>query len=136
MRFRIRNTSYLIQWTADDCILFVCVGQDISEDNSLELHQPTILVPQHHEEASASSPSHEDFIFALPANQFPLKVTLSSLFLFGYQCCGSGMFIPDPGFDFYSSRIQRQKQKRGEKKICCHRYLFIELFTQKIAIKL
>ncbi len=38
------------------------------------------------------------------------------------QCCGSGMFIPDP--DFYpsripdlGSRIQKQQQKRGMKKI-------------------
>ena len=37
------------------------------------------------------------------------------------QCCGSGMFIPDP--DFYpfripdlGSRIQKQQQKRGAKK--------------------
>jgi hypothetical protein len=30
------------------------------------------------------------------------------------QCCGSGMFIPDSG-----SRIQKQQQKRGVKKICC-----------------
>jgi hypothetical protein len=30
------------------------------------------------------------------------------------QCCGSGMFIPDP--DFYPSRIQKQQQKRGMKK--------------------
>jgi hypothetical protein len=69
--------------------------------------------------------------------------------------------IPDP--DFYPSRIQKQQQKRRVKKICCRtflcsykfhiieNYLFlkcggkkmwanfqriIELFTQKIAIKL
>jgi hypothetical protein len=37
------------------------------------------------------------------------------------QCCGSGMFIPDP--EFYpsripdlGSRIQRQQQKKGVKK--------------------
>ncbi len=29
------------------------------------------------------------------------------------QCCGSGMFIPDP--DFYPSRIPKQHQKRGVK---------------------
>jgi hypothetical protein len=34
-----------------------------------------------------------------------------------WQCCGSGMFIPDP--DFYPSRIPdpKQQQKRGVKKI-------------------
>ncbi len=39
----------------------------------------------------------------------------------GSQCCGSGMFIPDP--DFYpsripdlGSRIQKQQEKRGVKK--------------------
>ncbi len=34
-----------------------------------------------------------------------------------YQCHGSGMFIPYP--DFFPSRIQKQQQKRGVKKICC-----------------
>ncbi len=37
------------------------------------------------------------------------------------QCCGSGMFIPDP--DFYPSRIQKQQQERGVKKICCYTFL-------------
>jgi hypothetical protein len=56
-----------------------------------------------------------------------------------FQCCGSGMFIPDPGSripdpDFYpsripdpgsrisdpGSRIQKQQQKREVKKISCH----------------
>jgi hypothetical protein len=35
------------------------------------------------------------------------------------QCCGSGMFIPDP--DFYPSRIPDPKtatKERGKKKIC------------------
>jgi hypothetical protein len=81
------------------------------------------------------------------------------------QCCGSGMFIPDP--DFYPSRIPYPKtatKERGEKKIfhtffCSHkfhkienyRYLIfemlkkklwasfqkiIELFTQKVITKL
>jgi hypothetical protein len=32
-----------------------------------------------------------------------------------HQCCGSGMFIPDP--DFYPSRISDPKtEERGEKK--------------------
>ncbi len=26
------------------------------------------------------------------------------------QCCGSGMFIPDPGSDFFPSRIQGSKK--------------------------
>ncbi len=37
------------------------------------------------------------------------------------QCCGSGMFIPDP--DFYPFRIPDPKtatKERGEKKISCH----------------
>jgi hypothetical protein len=34
------------------------------------------------------------------------------------QCCGSGMFIPDPG-----SRIQKQQQKREVKKNICHTFL-------------
>jgi hypothetical protein len=44
------------------------------------------------------------------------------------QCCGSGMFIPDP--DFCPSRIQKQQQKKGMKKIfftfCSHKYYKIE----------
>ncbi len=38
------------------------------------------------------------------------------------QCCGSGMFIPDP--DFYPSRIQKQQQKRVVKKNLLS-YLFL-----------
>jgi hypothetical protein len=71
------------------------------------------------------------------------------------------MFFPDP--DFYPSRIQKQQQKRGVKKISCHTFFcshkfhivenyfifemlkkkmwanfqrIIELFTQKIVTKL
>ncbi len=36
------------------------------------------------------------------------------------QWCGSGMFIPNS--DYYPSRIQKQQQKRGVKKISCHTY--------------
>jgi hypothetical protein len=81
------------------------------------------------------------------------------------QCCGSGILsrIPDP--DCYPTwiPIQKQQQKRGVKKICCHTFFcrhkfhiienyfifemlkkkisanfqkIIELFTQKIVTKL
>ncbi len=49
---------------------------------------------------------------------------------FTYQCCGSGMFIPDPGSWFLpipdlGSQIQKQQQKRrGEKNLLSYRYLF------------
>ncbi len=40
------------------------------------------------------------------------------------QCCGSGMFIPDP--DFYPSRIPDpktgKKKREGWKNICCHTF--------------
>jgi hypothetical protein len=82
------------------------------------------------------------------------------------QCCGSGLFIPDSDFypsRFLGSRIPKQQQKRGVKKMCCHTFLcnhkfhkivnyfslevlkkkiwpnfqrYIELFTQKIVTKL
>ncbi len=49
-----------------------------------------------------------------------------------YQCCGSGMFIPDPDFSHPGSRIQKQQQKRGVKKFvvisffCSHKFNKIE----------
>jgi hypothetical protein len=58
------------------------------------------------------------------------------------QCCGSGMFIPDP--DFYPSRIQKQEQKRGIEKnlvsylFCSHKfhkienYFIFEMLKKKI----
>ncbi len=53
------------------------------------------------------------------------------------QCCGSGMFIPDPGSLFLpipdlGSRIQKQQQKRGVKKNFCHNFLCSHKF-HKIA---
>ncbi len=51
------------------------------------------------------------------------------------QCCGSGMFIPDP--DFYPSRIsdkgsqiQKQQQKRGVKKFVVISFFVATHFTQ------
>jgi hypothetical protein len=58
----------------------------------------------------------------------PLSLPLQSM-----QCCGSGMFIPDP--DFYpswipdlGSRIQKHQQKRWVKKICYHTFFFSHKF--------
>jgi hypothetical protein len=45
-----------------------------------------------------------------PASQSSAPRT-STRFVCVYQCCGSGMFIPDPG-----SRIQKKQHKRGVKK--------------------
>ncbi len=54
------------------------------------------------------------------------------------QCCGSGMFIPDP--DFYLSRnpnlgsqIQKQQQKRESEKKCC-RTFFVATNITKLKI--
>ncbi len=92
-----------------------------------------------------------------------LRLSLGHFFPYYYQCCGSGMFIPDP--DFYPSRIPDPKSATKErgKKICCHTFLcshkfhkieyyfsfellkkiiwaifqrIIALFTQKIVTKL
>ncbi len=41
----------------------------------------------------------------------PESGTIAKVLVRSLQCCGSGMFIPDPG-----SRIQKQQQKRGVKK--------------------
>ncbi len=66
-----------------------------------------------------------------------------------YQCCGSGMLIPDPGSWFLpipdpGSRIQKQQQKRGVKKnllqnfLCSHKfykianYFSFEVLKKKI----
>ncbi len=53
------------------------------------------------------------------------------------QCCRSGMFIPDP--DLYlsripdlGSRIQKQLQKRGVKKIFCHTFLCSHKFRKNV----
>jgi hypothetical protein len=49
----------------------------------------------------------------------------------GIQCCGSGMFIPDP--DFYPSRIPDPKtatKQRGEKKNFCHTFYVAKNFTK------
>ncbi len=82
------------------------------------------------------------------------------------QCCGSGMFIPEPGsriLTFTHPGSKNSKKRGGWKKICCHNFIFshkfhknanyfsfevlkkkiwanfqriIELFTQKIVSKL
>ncbi len=51
------------------------------------------------------------------------------------QCCGSGMFIPDPGSWFLpipDPGSKKKQQKRGVKKICCHNFLCSHKF-HKIA---
>ncbi len=58
-----------------------------------------------------------------------LKSYLDSL----YQCCGSGMFIPDP--EFYPSRIpdpgsKNSNKREGWKKICCHNFYVSTNFTK------
>jgi hypothetical protein len=95
-------------------------------------------------------------IFSIPdpgSKRFPDPVSGStsasknlSTFIKKLQCCGSGMFIPDP--DFYpsrisdpGSRIQKQQQKRGVNKNLCHTFFcshkfLIERFTQKLVTKL
>jgi hypothetical protein len=52
-----------------------------------------------------------------------------------WQCCGSGMFIPDP--DFYpsritdlGSRIQKQQQERGENKFVVIPFYVATNFTK------
>ncbi len=45
-----------------------------------------------------------------------------------YQCCGSGIFIPDP--DFYPSRIQKRQQKRGVKKFVVIPFFVATNFTK------
>jgi hypothetical protein len=49
------------------------------------------------------------------------------------QCCGSGMFIPDP--DFYPSRIpdlgsKNSNKSEGWKKIWCHTFFCSHNFTK------
>ncbi len=67
-------------------------------------------------------------------NYFSFEV-LTKKFWPLFQCCGSGMFIPDP--DFYPSRISDPGSKNsnkgeGWKKICCHNFLCSHKF-HKIA---
>ncbi len=86
--------------------------------------------------------------------------------VFLHQCCGSGMFIPDPGSWFLpipDPGSKNSNKREGWKKICCHNFLcshkfhnfancfsfevlkkkiwanfqrIIEIFTQKIVTKL
>ena len=53
------------------------------------------------------------------------------------QCCGSGMFIPDPGSWFLpipdpGSKNKNKNKREGWKKICCHNFLCSHKF-HKIA---
>ncbi len=117
-------------------------------------------------EAMERAPLIMDFINSWEySNQYWLRVvitlTLTTQPCTG-QCCGSGMFIPNP--DFYPSRIPDQKlqQKRGvkknllpylffvvtnftklniilflkcwRKKICTNFHRIIEVFTQKFSL--
>jgi hypothetical protein len=57
----------------------------------------------------------------------------------GRQCCGSGMFIPDP--DFYpsripdlGSRIQKQQEKRGLENKFFHTFFFVAPNFTKLKI--
>jgi hypothetical protein len=57
------------------------------------------------------------------------------------ECCGYGMFCTVTCADFYPSRIpdllsriQKQQQKRGMKKICCHIFLFRDTNITKFKI--
>ncbi len=50
-----------------------------------------------------------------------------------YQCCGSGMLIPDPDFYHHGSRIQKQQQKKGVKKIVAI-FLFVATIITKLKI--
>jgi hypothetical protein len=56
-------------------------------------------------------------LFSSLTFKMPAKIIFNTIFFCLFQCCGSGMFIPDP--DFYpsripdlGSRIQKQLQKR------------------------
>jgi hypothetical protein len=101
---------------------------------------------------------------SLPCNlEKSTRTFLKTITFIFIQCCGSGMFIPDP--DFFPSRIPDPKtatKERGEKKnchtfLCSHKFhkivhyfsfeglkekiwasfqRIIELFTQKIVTKL
>jgi hypothetical protein len=51
------------------------------------------------------------------ANQAIKRYRCSWSFLCRYQCCGSGMFIPNPGSEFFPSRIQGQKDSGSQIRI-------------------
>ncbi len=59
--------------------------------------------------------------------------TLPIVIMVSYkQCCGSGMFIPDPGSWFLSipglgSRIQEQQQEREGGKNSCHTFFVAQI---------
>jgi hypothetical protein len=47
-----------------------------------------------------------------------------------FQCCGSGMCIPDPDFILSGSRNQKQQQKRGVKKLVVKSFFVATNFTK------
>jgi hypothetical protein len=47
------------------------------------------------------------------------------------QCCGSGMFIPDPDFIHTASRIQQQQQKRRGKNLFVQHFFVATNITNK-----
>jgi hypothetical protein len=72
------------------------------------------------------------FLEAIDEKKLFFKVPISSNF---YQCCGSGMFVPNfflPISDLVS-RIQKPQQKKGEKNLlsylfCSHKFHKIEKY--------
>jgi hypothetical protein len=66
----------------------------------------------------------------LPGYQQRRFLLTHLLNVYRMQCCGSGMFIPDPdfihsGYQIRNSGSQIQKQqKRGMEKICCFTFFF------------
>jgi hypothetical protein len=79
------------------------------------------------------TPSWEGYLARLPGtkemgkNSCCLRLGRTILRFCIFQCCGSGMFIPDPGSQILDpgSWIQKQQQKRQMKKNCCHTVLFL-----------
>ncbi len=87
--------------------------------------------------------------FHKAGSKIPTWLTVSPVYINSIQCCGSGMFIPNPWsqiliFTHPGSRIQNGNKKEGWKKICwsylffSHKfhktvnYFIFEMLTKKI----
>jgi hypothetical protein len=89
-------------------------GQLEKENAALRSELFTLRRELDEAKSEVKKPRFDSFIF-LPGSVVTVRYCF--IYVLG-QCCGSGMFIPNP--DFYSSRIEQQHRKRWEILLSYH----------------